>query len=329
MFSLDWIVMVVLLALLFDFVNGFHDTANAVASAVATKALPPGTAVVMASLLNFLGAVSGTAVAATIGQSIISPYLIAHPTLIAALGGAIMWNILTWYLGLPSSSSHSLIGGMTGGVLISCGPASINWPELSVIIGVLIISPFIAFLMGGGVMKFLLASLKNTAPTATNNSLRRLQILSSAMASFAHGSNDAQKSMGVITMALISCGALSEFNVLLWVKIACAAAMAAGTALGGWRIIRTLGQQMFNIRPASGFAADLTAALTIYIASAAGFPVSTTQVVSSSLIGAGAAKRMRGVRWPTAINMIIAWIITIPAAGMTAVIIYLAIQISL
>ena len=329
MFSLDLIVMVVLLALLFDFVNGFHDTANAVASAVATKALSPRAAVIMSALLNFIGAITGTAVAATIGQSIISPYLIAPPALIAALGGAIMWNLLTWYLGLPSSSSHSLIGGMTGGILISCGPDAINWPELSVVIGALIISPFIAFLMGGGVMKFLLASLSKTEPTATNNRLRRLQILSSAMASFAHGSNDAQKSMGVITMALVSSGVLSDFNVLLWVKVACAAAMAAGTALGGWRIIKTLGQQMFNIRPASGFAADLTAAVTIYTASLAGFPVSTTQVVSSSLIGAGAAKRMRGVRWPTAINMIIAWMITIPAAGMTAVIIYLVIQIGL
>lgn len=329
MFSLNMIIIIVSLALLFDFVNGFHDTANSVASAVATKALTPRMAVTMAALLNFLGAITGTAVAATIGQGIISPFLMESSALAAALVGAILWNLLTWYLGLPSSSSHSLIGGMVGGVLISCGPAFIKWPEILMVITVLIISPLAAFLMGRTVMKFLLALLKNTRPAMTNNGLRRLQILSTAMASFAHGSNDAQKSMGVITMALVSSGILSDFNVLLWVKISCAAAMAAGTALGGWRIIRTIGQKILNIKPANGFAADLSAALTIYTSSLAGFPVSTTHVVSSSIIGTGAAQRMRGVRWTTAVNMLIAWIITIPAAGMMAMIIYLVIQVGL
>ncbi len=326
MFSINLIIVVVLLALLFDYVNGFHDTTNAIASAVATKALQPGAAILMAAILNFMGAVSGTAVAAVIGQSIINPHFIEPQALIAALGGAIIWNLITWYLGLPSSSSHSLIGGMAGGVLVSAGPGFINWYGLLLIIAVLLITPFISFLAGGLIMKLLLLLLTNTSPTVTNDNLRKFQVLSSAMASFAHGSNDAQKSMGIITMALISGGMLGDFFVPLWVKISCAATMAAGTAMGGWRIIRTIGQQIFHIKPANGFAADLSAAIIIYSASLSGFPVSTTHVVSSAIIGAGAAKRMRGVRWITAVNILIAWLITIPAAGITAMIIYLVIQ---
>lgn len=329
MCSMTLVMLVVILALLFDYINGFHDTANAIASAVATKALPPGLAIIMAANLNFLGAVTGTAVAAAIGQSIINPRLIDSLVLIAALGGAIIWNVFTWYFGLPSSSSHALIGGLAGGVIISMGPALINWSKLFGIFAVLTFTPLMAFMAGGLVMKFLLLIFSNAQPIRTNNNFRKLQILSAGMASFAHGSNDAQKSMGIITMALIGGGLLSDFTVLLWVKIACASAMAAGTAVGGWKIIRTLGQQIFNIRPANGFAADLTASLIIYSASLTGFPVSTTHVISSAIIGVGAAKRMRGVRWNVAINILVSWFVTIPAAALMAVLIYLVIKVTL
>lgn len=329
MFSMTLIMLVIILALLFDYINGFHDTANAIASAVATKALPPGVAIVMAAILNFLGAVTGTAVASTIGQSIVNPRLIDPPVIIAALSGAIIWNVFTWYYGLPSSSSHALIGGLAGGVLISMGPDIINWPGFGNIFAVLTVTPIIALFAGGLMMRFLLVLFSNALPVRTNNYFRKLQIVSAAMASFAHGSNDAQKSMGIITMVLIGGGLLNDFIVPLWVKIACASAMAFGTAVGGWKIIRTLSRRIFRIKPANGFAADLTASIIIYSASLIGFPVSTTHVISSAIIGVGASQRMRGVRWNAAIKIAAAWFITIPAAALAAIIIYLVISVTL
>ncbi|NLB51978.1 MAG: inorganic phosphate transporter [Syntrophomonadaceae bacterium] len=329
MFSMTLVMLVIVLALLFDFINGFHDTANAIASAVATKALSPGAAIILAANLNFLGAISGTAVASTIGQNIVNPRLIDPPVIVAALSGAIIWNIITWYYGLPGSSSHALIGGLAGAVIISLGTGFINWQWLKDILAVLIVTPLTAFIAGILTMRLLLLLLNNAQPSRTNNCFRKLQIVSAGMASFAHGSNDAQKSMGIITMVLVGSGLLNDFEVPFWVKIACAAVMAAGTAVGGWKIIRTLSRQIFNLRPANGFAADLTASLIIYTASITGFPVSTTHVVSSSIIGVGAAQRFRGVKWNTALNIAVCWLITVPAAALTASIIYMVINFTL
>lgn len=326
---MNLVIITIFMALLFDYINGFHDTANAIASAIATRALAPGAAIIMAAGLNFLGAVSGTAVASTIGQSIVDPRIIDPPIIIAALGGAIVWNIITWYYGLPGSSSHALMGGLLGAVLIALGNSFINWSEFKAIVAVLILSPLAAFFTALLLMKLFLHFFKNALPARTNHNFRRLQIISAGMASFAHGSNDAQKSMGIITMVLVGSGLLNDFTVPLGVKIACAAVMAAGTATGGWKIIRTLSRQIFNLRPANGFVADLTASAGIYAASLAGFPVSTTHIVSSAITGAGAAQRVRGVQWNTALNIIVCWFITIPAAALMAILIYMVINLIL
>ncbi|MBO8158793.1 inorganic phosphate transporter [Thermosyntropha sp.] len=327
MYSFFSIVLVVLLALAFDYINGFHDTANAVATSVSTKALSPRTAVMMAAVLNFLGALSGTAVAATIGKNIVQPEVISPLVLIAALSGAIFWNLFTWYFGIPSSSSHALIGGLSGAAVAAFGSEAVNWHGFVKIFAGLIISPVIGFVMGSIMMTLLFWLFRWASPAKTNNKFRKLQVLSAAMASFAHGSNDAQKSMGIITMILFSGGFISTFYVPLWVKIACALSMAAGTAIGGWKIIRTMGGKIFRIEPINGFAADFTSSITIYTATLLGAPVSTTHVVSSSIMGVGAAKRLKGVRWSIARQIVIAWFITIPLSGLVAALFYNMIRI--
>ncbi len=329
MFSIYLVGIVVILALCFDYVNGFHDTANAIATSVSTKALSPRQAIVIAATLNFLGALSGTAVAATIGKNIVLPELITPLLLIAALLGAIFWNLFTWYFGIPSSSSHALIGGLSGGAIAAFGFFAVNWGGFIKILIGLIAAPIVGLIAGSLVMTLLFWLFKNSSPAQTNNKFRKLQVISASMASFAHGSNDAQKSMGIITMVLLSGGLISTFHVPLWVKIACALAMAAGTAAGGWRIISTMGGKIFRIEPINGFAADFTASLTIYSASLMGAPVSTTHVVSSSIMGVGAAKRLRGVRWSIARQIVIAWFITIPFSAFVAILAYNLINIFL
>ncbi|HZJ84359.1 MAG TPA: inorganic phosphate transporter [Syntrophomonadaceae bacterium] len=329
MFSIYLVVAVVILALCFDYVNGFHDTANAIATSVSTKALSPRQAIVIAATLNFLGALSGTAVAATIGRNIVLPELITPSLLIAALLGAIFWNLFTWYFGIPSSSSHALIGGLSGGAIAAFGFFAVNWEGFIKILVGLIAAPIVGLIAGSLVMTLLFWLFKNASPAQTNNKFRKLQVISASMASFAHGSNDAQKSMGIITMVLLSGGLISTFHVPLWVKIACALAMAAGTAAGGWKIISTMGGKIFRIEPINGFAADFTASLTIYSASLMGAPVSTTHVVSSSIMGVGAAKRLRGVRWNIARQIVIAWFITIPFSAFVAILAYNLITIFL
>ncbi len=318
MFSITMVMLVIFLALIFDFINGFHDTANAVATAVSTKAIKPYQAIAIAAFFNFAGALSGTAVASTIGKNIIAPDLINPLILIAALIGAIFWNIFTWYFGIPSSSSHALIGGLIGAIIAGFGINCIKWYGLGMIIAGLIISPLAGFIAGDLVMILLFLAFKNNSPVKINNNFRKLQVISSCMASFAHGSNDAQKSMAVITMALVSAGLLTVFQVPIWVKIICAFAIACGTAVGGWKIIKTMGQKLYNIEPINGFAADLTSSIVVYSASLLGFPVSTTHVISSSIMGVGAAKRFKGMRWSVANKIIIAWFITIPASALAA-----------
>jgi len=327
MSSLVLIGLVVFLALVFDFINGFHDTANAIATSVSTKALSPRLAIVVAATLNFAGALSGTAVANTIGKSIVPPDLITPPILICALIGAIFWNLFTWYFGIPSSSSHALIGGLVGSVIGAVGTEKVLWDGFVKILSGLLTSPVIGLVAGSLVMTVLFWVFRQASPAKTNNQFRKLQILSACMASFAHGSNDAQKSMGIITMVLVSASILPVFHVPLWVKVACALAMSAGTAFGGWKIIRTMGGKIFRIEPINGFAADATSALVIYGASLLGAPVSTTHVVSSSIMGVGAAKRLKGVRWNIARQIIIAWFVTIPSSALVSIVVYNLIKI--
>ncbi|MGE5454112.1 MAG: anion permease [Methylocystaceae bacterium] len=322
MFSIALVVLVVLLALCFDFVNGFNDTANAIATSVSTKALSPRNAIIIAATLNFVGALVGTAVAATIGKSIVSPDNVTGQVLCCALIGAITWNLITWRFGIPSSSSHALIGGLIGGVIAGFGFNAVLWHGFIKIFAGLVISPIVSLTAGSLVMTLLFWIFRGSSPTRTNNSFRKLQIVSACMAAFAHGSNDAQKSMGIITMALMAGNIISVFEVPIWVKMACAAAMAFGTAIGGWRIIRTMGGKIFRIEPINGFAADFTSSLVIFTASHFGAPVSTTHVVSSSIMGVGAAKRLKGVRWNIARQIVAAWVITIPSSALVSIIVY-------
>lgn len=324
MFEFGWaaVILIVLFALLFDFINGFNDTANAIATSVSTKAISPRAAIGIAASLNFLGALSGTAVAANIGKNIIFPETVTPLVIITALIGAITWNLITWYFAIPSSSSHALIGGLVGAVTAGYGFSGVQWNGFIKIFSGLVAAPIISLALGSLVMTVLFWLFKEASPARTNQQFRRIQVLSACMASFAHGSNDAQKTMGIITLSLVSAHLLNAFQVPLWVKIVCALAMAAGTAFGGWRIIRTMGGKIFRIEPINGFAADFTSSAVIFMASLLGAPVSTTHVVSSSIMGVGAAKRLKGVRWNIARQIIIAWIVTIPSSALVAMLFY-------
>ena len=307
------IFVVIILALVFDFINGFHDTANAIATSVSTRALNPNHATIMAACLNFFGAMVSTGVAKTIGGDIVSfPGLIDEKVIIAALTGAIFWNLLTWWVGLPSSSSHALIGGLIGAVLISVGVEGLNLYGIGKIILALILSPAIAFVTGIVIMNIIFRVFERYSPHVLNDKFRKLQVVSAAMIAFSNGSNDAQKSMGIITLALFSGGFISEFEVPTYVKVMCALAMAMGTATGGWRIIKTVGGKICKLEPPSGFAADLNSSSVVFGATLLNLPVSTTHVVSGSIMGVGTAKRINAVHWNVAQQMVKAWGITIP-----------------
>lgn len=321
------LVVIVLMALIFDYVNGFHDTANVIATSVSTKALQPRQAIVIATVFNFIGALMGTAVAKTIGSGIVKSEFASDWVLVAALTGAIAWNIITWYYGIPSSSSHALIGGLVGAGLSAFGPDCVQWAGFGKILLVLISSPIIGLGVGGLVMLILFWVFQYSDSMKVNKIFLKLQVLSACMMAFSHGSNDAQKSMGIITLALFAAGLLNEFVVPTWVILACASAMAGGTAVGGWRIIRTMGGKIFRLEPINGFAADFSSATVIYTASMMGMPVSTTHVVSSSIMGVGAAKRVSGVRWETAQNIVTAWLVTIPSAGLIGAVTFQIINI--
>ncbi|WP_127167087.1 inorganic phosphate transporter [Veillonella sp. CHU732] len=316
-----WVIWaVVLLALAFDYINGFHDTANAIATSVSTRAIAPKTAVMMAATLNFLGAMVSTGVAKTIGGDIVTaPEMINGEIIVAALVGAIFWNLLTWWYGIPSSSSHALIGGIIGAVLISVGPEALQAGGIGKIFISLVASPILALVLGYIVMKILLLLFGRFSPIILNDRFRNMQLVSAALMSFSHGSNDAQKAMGIITLTLVASGHLQTLDVPIWVKIACATAMALGTAAGGWKIIATVGSKIFKLESINGFAADLNSAITIFTATLLHLPVSTTHVVSGSIMGVGTAMRVRAVNWSTARSMVFAWFITIPlSAGVSA-----------
>lgn len=321
------LVIVVFCALAFDYINGFHDTANAIATSVSTRALTPKRAVVMAACLNFVGALVSTGVAQTIAKDIVSPEYVTSEVVIAALIGAIAWNIITWYFAIPSSSSHAIIGGMMGAGAAYAGFGVLHWGGLTKIVLALLISPIIGIILGFIIMKILFFLFRNVSPSKVNHGFRKMQVLSAALLSYNHGSNDAQKSMGIITLALVAAGIQdpANLNPQLWVKIACALAMAAGTSVGGWKIIRTMGAKIFKLEPINGFAADLSSSIVIWVATAfpgLHLPVSTTHVVSGSIMGVGSAKRVSAVRWGIAQQMLTAWVITIPTSALIAAIIF-------
>jgi len=316
------LVIVLALAVTFDYINGFHDTANAIATSVSTRALRPDRAILMSATANFVGALTGTAVAKTIALGIASTPDGSDGQIIvaAALVGAIAWNLLTWRLGIPSSSSHALIGGLIGAVIAASGTSALKVDGiLGKVILPLVSSPILGVAVGFVFMVVLLNVFRRMHPRKLNDRFRRLQVVSAAFMAFSHGSNDAQKTMGIITLALIAAGILpQDSKIPLWVIILAASAISLGTAAGGWRIIRTMGQRVVKLDPVHGFAAETTAATIILSASSLGMPVSTTHVISSAIMGVGSSDRLSAVRWGVAGNIIVAWILTLPASGLVA-----------
>ena len=313
------LVVVIVVALGFDFTNGFHDTANAVATSVSTRALTPRMAVLVASAANLAGAFVTTAVAKTVGKDIVASDLINTRTVLAALLGAIAWNLLTWWFGLPSSSSHALIGGLVGAALAQSGENGVLWHGLAhkVVLPALL-APLIAFAGAFTLLVGIYWVFRRITRGVANRGFRLGQLASGTFVAFTHGANDAQKTMGVIALALFANGNLKEFEIPTWVKIAAGLSIAAGTYVGGWRIMRTLGQRLYKIEPPAGFAAQTTAGVTIYLATRLGYPLSTTHVISGAVMGAGATKRLSAVRWGVAGNIVFAWVLTIPAAALVA-----------
>ncbi len=307
------LIIVIILALVFDFINGFHDTANAIATSVSTRVLSPKVAVLMAAFLNMVGALSGTAVAKTVGAGLVEAISITQITIISALSAAIIWDLLTWYFGLPTSSSHAILSGVVGAAIATSGFKVVIMKGVYKILIGLVLSPLIGFILSIFLMSFLMWSFRKSTPMLVSNLFGRLQVLSAAYMAFSHGSNDAQKTMGIITMALVSYYQLKDFHVPFWVIIICATAMAFGTAAGGWRIIKTLGVKLVQLRPIHGFAAETAAATVIEVASRIGLPLSTTHVISSTIMGVGASKRFSAVRWGIGKNIVLAWVFTLPA----------------
>lgn len=317
-------ILIVIGALVFDFINGFHDTANAIATSVSTKALKPRQAIILAAVMNFLGALTFTGVAKTITSDIVDPFHLqnGHVVIFAALISAIAWNLITWYFGIPSSSSHAIIGSIAGAAIAAAGFAALKYAGFLKIIEGLIISPLLAFVIGYIMYSIFKVVFKNNNLTKTNRSFRLIQIATAALQSYSHGTNDAQKSMGIITMALIANNYLTTTDIPLWVQIACALAMGLGTSVGGWKIIKTVGGKIMKIRPVNGVAADLTGALVIFGATYVHLPVSTTHVISSGILGVGSSHRLKGVKWGTAQRMLVTWVITLPISALLSAIIY-------
>jgi PiT family inorganic phosphate transporter len=321
------LLIIVGLALIFDFINGFHDTANAIATSISTRALTPRFAVFMAAILNFVGALFSSEVAKTVGGKVANPATVDNgvPILIAALLSAIIWNLLTWYYGIPSSSSHTLIGSLAGSVLAGAGTAALNWSGFGEIILILILSPIAAFGTGFLVMwiirRLILAS-GNHSRSKLNRTFRFFQIISAALLSFSHGGNDAQKAMGIMVFGLVTLGYQTSMDVPLWVKIAAATAMGLGTSIGGMRIIKTMSKKLIKIEPINGFASDLNSSIVIQVSTHMGMPLSTTHVISSSIIGTGAVMRFHDVKWATVTKMIMTWVITIPISMVLAFLLY-------
>lgn len=324
------VVAVIVIALVFDFINGFHDAANSIATIVATNVLKPRNAVLLAAFWNFFGVfIFGVAVAATIGKGIINPNVVDIYVVLAALLGAILWNIITWHFGIPSSSSHALIGGLIGAGVVSSGFGSIIYSGLNKILLFIFIAPSLGFL---GAVIFTIAMMwifKNMHPSKISSYFKKLQIVSSSFYSLSHGTNDAQKTMGIITLLLFTSGFISTFYVPTWVIIASYTAIALGTFFGGWRIVRTMGIKITRLTPFHGFSAETSGALVLLTTALFGIPVSTTHVISGSIMGVGSVKRFSGVRWRIARKIVIAWVLTIPMSAVIAGLSYFVVKSAL
>jgi PiT family inorganic phosphate transporter len=317
------LIVVIVVALAFDFTNGFHDTANYVATWVGTRALSPRAAVAVAATANLAGAFVTTAVAKTVGKGLIDTGIVTEQTILAALLGAIVWNLATWWLGLPSSSTHALVGGLLGAALVQAGSKGVEWHgvwEKVLVPGAL--SPVIGFVLAFVLLVLIYRLFHRLTPGVAHRSFRYGQLVSGTFVAFTHGANDAQKTMGVIALALYTHGNIDEFYIPTWVKVAAGLTIAAGTYVGGWRIIRTLGQRIYKMSPEHGFAAQIAAGSTLYLGTHFGFPISTTQVVTGSVMGAGAVRRFSAIRWGVAGNIVSAWLLTLPMAGLVAAALY-------
>ena len=324
------LVIVVATALAFDFTNGFHDTANVVATSISTRALSPRTAVLMAALLNFAGAFISREVAATVANGIVDAALVTSTIVFAGLIGAIAWNLITWYYGLPSSSSHALIGGVVGSMIAAVGFSAIDTESLiGKVLVPAIVAPLVAFIVAGLAILFCYRIVGRLRPGPVNRGFRLGQVISGGLLALAHGANDAQKTMGIIALALIAHGTIDpdNFYVPTWVVVSSATAIALGTYMGGWRIIRTMGSRIIKMDAAQGFSAQGAGAAVILASSHYGYPLSTTHVISGGVMGAGAARRLSAVRWGVAGNMIGAWILTVPMAGAIGALAYAAVSI--
>ena len=317
------LILIVLLAWGIDYINGFHDTANAIATVVSTGVLSARNAIVMAACLNFGGALLGTHVATTIAKGLVDVNFVVPEVIIAALCAAILWDLGTWYFGIPSSTSHTLMGGLAGAVAAHAGIGALHLKKLGEIAAFIIISPLLGFLMGMVLIVCILWLFRHMAQRRINVAFRKMQLLSASAMAFTHGQNDAQKAMGIICLALIMYGKIHtvpghDVNVPLWVKIGCATMMALGTASGGWKIIRTMGSKIVKLRPIHGFAAETAAAIVLFTTAHLGIPVSTTHSITGAIMGVGASMNASAVRWGVAGNIMMAWILTIPASAALA-----------
>ena len=316
------LLLIILLALAFDYINGFHDTANAIATVVSTGVLSARDAILMAGVLNFGGALLGTQVATTIAKGIADSQAVVPAVIAAALLSAITWNLVTWWLGIPSSSSHALVGGLSGAVVAHAGFGALHTTKLKEVASFLVISPVLGFFIAMVLIILILWVVRRTAGHKVNRAFRKLQLVSAGAMAFTHGTNDAQKAMGIIALALITYGKLhahgAKVDVPLWVKLACATAMGLGTMSGGWKIIKTMGTKIVKLRPIHGFAAETSAAIVLFTTAHFGIPVSTTHVISGAIMGVGASMNVSAVRWGVAGNILVAWVLTIPISALLA-----------
>ena len=319
-------ILLLISALLFDFLNGFHDSANIVATPIASRAMAPRQVLWLAAVAHFIGPfLFGVAVAETIGKGLTDPINVTMPVVIAAMLAAVVWNVVTWYLGIPASSSHALVGGIVGAVIVASGLGAIQSGGLTTVLVALFLSPILGILIGYLLMKLTLFLVRGATPRI-NIFFKQAQVVTAVGLALSHGANDAQKTMGIITLGLVVEGAISEFIVPVWVIAVSAGAIALGTAMGGWRLIRTLGGRIYKIRPVDGFVSQISGASIILGAALLGGPVSTTQVMSSSIMGAGSAQRFTKVRWQVGYEMLIAWVLTIPVSGLMAALFYFPLE---
>ncbi|HKO23080.1 MAG TPA: inorganic phosphate transporter [Candidatus Eisenbacteria bacterium] len=314
-----YIILVIVLALIFDFLNGFHDAANSIATVVSTRVLTPGIAVIWAAFFNFAAVfILGEAVAKMVGKGIITPEAVNTHVLAAALTGAILWNLLTWWLGLPTSSSHALIGGLVGAALAYKGPGSIIAPGLTKTAVFIVVAPVVGLILGFFNMVAVSWIFRRAHPGRVDHLFRRLQLVSAALYSLGHGGNDAQKTMGVIALLLFTTKQIDHFYIPQWVVILCGIAIALGTLMGGWRIVHTLGARVTKLRPVGGFCAETAGAISLFGATHLGVPVSTTHTITGAIVGVGATQRLSAVRWGVAGRIVWAWVLTIPASAFVA-----------